>query len=181
MAERIKYITSWKKIRIYFLRRFPRRRHLRGTFLHRVIGEQLFDPRIWKPSRKGVAGGLAAGLFIAFTPTMGVQMILAGMAAYFLRVNISLALIACWITNPLTAPAIYPLQYKLGLWLSGTPTADELAEYTGMLKNFVRYAKPLWVGSLVSATFCSILAYAVIFAVWEWIARLTSKRNDPKQ
>jgi uncharacterized protein (DUF2062 family) len=38
-----------------------------------------------------VAGGLAPGLFIGFRPTFGAQIVLAGVAAYFLRLNVLLA------------------------------------------------------------------------------------------
>ncbi len=163
-------LLSWQ-----LLRRFPRRRHLKGTILHRATGERLFDPQLWRPNRNGIAGGLAVGTFIALTPTIGVQMVLATMAAYLLRVNIPTALVACWITNPLTAPVIYLLQYQLGQWLAVTPTVEELAEYQGFLKNFVRHARPLWVGSLVSATFSAGLAYSIVYFGWAWIAKLGAR------
>ncbi|MCR4321870.1 MAG: DUF2062 domain-containing protein [Candidatus Brocadiaceae bacterium] len=37
------------------------------------------------------------------------------LAALVMRVNIPVAIAASWITNPLTAPVIYPLQYRLGI------------------------------------------------------------------
>lgn len=137
-----------------------------------MIGERLFDPHLWRPSRRGVAGGLAIGLFIALTPTLGVQMVLAALAAYFLRVNIPIAVLACWITNPLTAPVIYPLQYRLGLWLGGPVQAEEL--YNGALQNFISYIRPLWVGSLASGIFFSAIGYMVAFLGWTWIAKIRS-------
>lgn len=160
-------MLHWK-----LLRRFPRRRHLKGTFLHRAIGERLFDPQLWRPNRTGMAGGLAVGTFIALTPTIGVQMILATMAAYLMRVNIPAAVAACWITNPLTAPVIYLLQYQLGQWMGVMPALEDVSEYQGVLKNFVRYARPLWAGSLVSATFWAGAGYAIVYFGWAWLARL---------
>ena len=61
------------------------------------------------------------GLFIGFTPTMGVQVVLAGLAAYFVRVHVPVAIAASLVTNPFTAAVIYPLQYQLGVWLIGVP------------------------------------------------------------
>lgn len=175
--KKFTYILNWKKIYSYFFHRIFQQHHLNGTMLHRILGERLFDPHIWKPTRKSVSGGLAVGLFVALTPTVGVQMTLSIMAAYFLRVNIPAAVATCWITNPLTAPIIYPLQYRLGLWISGAPEADELVGYTGMLRHFIKYAKPLWVGSLLSAIFCATFVYIVAFFVWGLISKLKNKRT----
>ncbi len=164
-----------KRLRAYFSRLVPKQHHLNGTLLHRIAGESLFDPRIWKPARARISGGLAVGIFVALTPTMGVQIFLAIIVAYFLRVNIPAAVAACWITNPFTAPIIYPLQYKLGIWLSGIPEKEELAGYSGMLRQFVRYAKPLWIGSLISASFCSAFLYAGVFFAWGLIKKIRKK------
>ena len=123
----IKHILNLKKLGLRLLHLIPRQHHLNGTILHRVIGDRLFDPRLWKPTQTSVSAGLAIGIFIALTPTIGVQIPLIILSALFLRVNIPVALAASWVTNPLTAPIIYPLQYQLGLWFSGAPDANELA------------------------------------------------------
>lgn len=169
MYKKVKYILSLKRLWLRLSLLIPRQHHLNGTIFHRVIGDRLFDPRLWKPTNKSVSTGFAIGIFIALTPTIGVQIPLIIIVALFLRVNIPVALAASWVTNPLTAPVIYSLQYKLGLWLSGAPDSNELAGFTGMLRIFFRYAIPLWVGSLVSATGSSVAAYAGISTVW-WLA-----------
>jgi len=80
---------------------------------------------------------------------MGVRIILSGICAYLLRVNIPVALAASLITNPFTAVIIYPLEYQLGVWLAGIPEPRELKSYTGALRNFAQHAKPLMIGSLI--------------------------------
>lgn len=177
MRKKIEHIFNLKKLGLNLSRLIPRQHHLNGTIFHRVIGDRLFDPRLWKPTQKSVSAGLAIGIFIALTPTIGVQIPLIILSALFLRVNIPVALAASWVTNPLTAPVIYSLQYKLGLWLSGAPDANVLAGYTGMLRIFFRYAIPLWVGSLLSATFCSSLGYVGIFSVWGLVDKLRGKKD----
>lgn len=101
-------------------------------------------------------------------------MVLACLAAYFLRVNIPVAILVCWVTNPLTAPVVYTLQYKLGVWLGGSVQADELQGYNGALRNFILYIRPLWVGSLASGIFFATIAYAVVYIGWVWVANLSS-------
>lgn len=161
-----------------WLRHIPRQKHLKGGRLHRLLGERLFAPELWKPSRRSIAGGLALGLFIGFTPTMGAQIILAGTAAFFLKVNLPMALAGAFVTNPFTAPVIYPLEYQLGVWLVGVPEARELEGYTGMLRNFARYAKPLWVGSVVMGGAAAALAYGLVSLVWQ-ARRQRTAANEP--
>lgn len=172
MCKKIKQILNLEKLALRISHLIPRQHHLHGTILHRVIGERLFDPHLWKPTNKSVSAGFAIGVFIALTPTIGVQIPLIILAALCMRVNIPVAIAASWITNPLTAPVIYPLQYRLGLWLSGAPNINELAGYTGMLRIFFRYARPLWVGSLISATGSSIVVYVAISSVWWLVSKL---------
>lgn len=171
-------MMNWKVLYRRLLRHLPRQRHLEDTLLHRVVGQRLFDPALWQLSRTGLAGGLALGTFIALTPTLGIQMALAAICAYFLRVNIPSALAACWITNPVTAPAVYLMHYELGLWLGVTPSAGELAGYTGILENFIRHARPLWIGSFISGIFSATVVYGAIFWGWGWVVNLRSKRLE---
>jgi uncharacterized protein len=158
-----------------WLKHLPRRKHLRGGRLHRLIGDRLFAPELWTPMRETTAKGLALGLFIGMTPTMGAQIILTGIAACILRVNIPIALAGSLVTNPFTAPIIYPLQYQLGVWLVGSPNVEELRGYTGTLRMFVRYAKPLWVGSVLSGTVAAALGYGIVALVWTQVEHLVHR------
>lgn len=149
-----------------WLRYLPRRKHLKGGRLHRWIGEGIFAPELWRPTRREIAGGLALGVFIGLTPTMGAQIVLAGAAAFLLKVNVPMALAGSLVTNPFTAPVIYPLEYRLGVWLIGPPEPAEWEAYSGMLSSFVRYAKPLWAGSLVVAGVAAAVVYGLVMLLW---------------
>jgi len=159
-------IRTPNKWRRKLLRAIPRRRHLRGGRLHRIVGEGLFHSELWAFTHRSLPGGLALGAFIGCTPTMGVQIIICGIAAYFLRVNIPAALLATLISNPLTAPVLYPLQYKLGLWLAGAPAPSDLEGFSGALRSFMRYARPLWVGSIVTGIVAAALGYGLGTLIW---------------
>src|SRR4051812_48639281 len=84
----------------------------------RALGRLLEDPYLLHLNRRSVAAGLAAGLFVAFIPTLG-QMLLAAALAILVRGNLVIAVIAVWITNPLTAPPILYVSYRLGAWMLG--------------------------------------------------------------
>ena len=99
-----------------WLKKVPRQRHVRGTWLHRLLGDRLFTPELWRPTREGVARGVATGLFWAMMP-IPFQMLPSGITAYLFRFNIPAAISVVWITNPVTWPVILYWQYRLGAWL----------------------------------------------------------------
>lgn len=72
-------------------------------------------------SPEDIAWGSAMGLFIAMSPTMGLQMCMAVATAAFFKVNKVAAAATVWITNPATAPVIYWVNYQIGAKLFGYP------------------------------------------------------------
>lgn len=80
-----------------------------------------------RSSPRAIAGGLAIGTFIAFTPTVGVQIILAVIVASCFGVNRAAAMIPVWITNPITVAPIYTLNYWLGLKVWDGPPLSEVS------------------------------------------------------
>jgi len=77
---------------------------------------------------RAIAGGLGLGTFIAFTPTMGVQLILAVILATFFSLNRPAAIIPVWITNPVTVAPIYTFNYWLGCRIWDGPPLSEVSE-----------------------------------------------------
>lgn len=134
-----------------------------------------------------IARGMALGLFIGFTPTFGVQMALALLFALLLRQNKISTLIGVWITNPLTAPIIYGLEYKVGRMLLGLPPLKierfdwQTAQALGM-----QVGAPLLLGCLVLGIPCSIIGYSLTARMipslrrWKiprWPRRLNSRKK----
>ena len=68
-------------------------------------------------SPQRMARGIAAGFFIAYTPVLGLHMLLALIFAQLIRANKALAVMAVWICNPLTFVLIYYPSYRLGNFL----------------------------------------------------------------
>jgi uncharacterized protein (DUF2062 family) len=69
---------------------------------------------------ESIGRGIAAGLFSAFMLPAG-HMFLAFLLAMLVRGARGAAMLATWITNPLTIPFIYPVQCYLGSLLLGNP------------------------------------------------------------
>ena len=68
-------------------------------------------------SPRQIAGGVALGVFLGFTPTMGCQMATAAIVSTFFRLSRIPAVMCVYITNPVTAVPIYGSCYFLGAWI----------------------------------------------------------------
>ena len=96
----------------------PSREQIEANPWLRGLGHDLANPKLWHWSRRGVAAGAAIGLFIGFLIPIA-QIVLAVVAAVFIRANVPVAAAGTLVTNPLTVPPIYFAAYHLGIWASG--------------------------------------------------------------
>lgn len=150
-----------------WLKRFPRRRHVHGTWLHRILGDRVFSPELWRPRRATVAAGVATGLFWAMMP-IPFQMLPAGVTAFFLRFNVPAAISVVWVTNPVTWPVILYWQYRLGAWLLGQDV-PKLASVE-MLASLTEVPLPLLLGCVVCGVVLAPLSYGAIHVLWKTVA-----------
>lgn len=169
---------QWRKIRLYFLRQYPRQKKMRGGFAHRILGDKLFDHRLWKPDRHTFSAGLGIGTVIGLLPTYYIQLILAFFCAFHFRVNVSAAVLGTLITNPITTPPIIVMQYKLGLLLIGPPSPERLSQYSGMMKNIMVHGAPYMVGSAVSAVIAGLVAYLASLWLWTGVVKIDHKAHQ---
>jgi len=76
--------------------------------------------RLPDPPHK-IARGIAAGVFVCFTPFFGFHFMLATMLALIMQGNVLASLLATFFGNPLTFPIIATVSLELGSWMLGTP------------------------------------------------------------
>ncbi|MEZ6057526.1 MAG: DUF2062 domain-containing protein [Planctomycetaceae bacterium] len=142
------------------------------------------NPRLWlrsllmlNDSPHSVALGTAIGMFIAMTPTVGIQMLVVAVVALLTRrwfhFNRVAALIMVYVSNPLTVLPIYWFNFKVGtLWFPSHVSHDQFAallKYQGFSQwwsslsgLFVDVGTPLIVGSLVVATLSALPCYPLM-------------------
>ncbi|WP_238480939.1 DUF2062 domain-containing protein [Desulfuromonas sp. AOP6] len=110
-----------------------------------------------------IAKGLALGVLVGMTPTFGFQMVIAVFLAFLLRENRIAALVGVWVTNPLTAPIIYALEYESGRLLLGLDRASLPTEFSFTAFKDLGFdvLLPLSVGGLIYGFLCAALAYAL--------------------
>ena len=146
--------------------------------LWRTVRERLIQPMARaQGSPTSIARGAALGIWVALTPTVGVQMFLVTVLALPLRANIPIPLALVWVSNPFTVIPMYYSYYWLGTVVLGIETrgyralaasfgeqikaiADQsLLTGLGILGAEVLW--PLAVGSVIIATVLAIPAYQI--------------------
>lgn len=145
----------------------------------------------FRGSPQAIAGGFSLGIFLALTPTIGVQIILAVFLATFLKVSRPAALISVMITNPVTVPPIFTFNYWVGSFFFDGPSVGEVYrhfikiaaemaklnvwEVGAQLKAFAATGQdmliPLLWGSILVATLFGVLSY-VLLARFLWFLKL---------
>jgi len=90
------------------------KRHKRYKYIKRSL-KKIYERflRIRGHPRE-IALGFALGIFIGMTPSMGIQMAIAVFMAALFKWNKFSAATGVLITNPLTAPLIYSINYVIG-------------------------------------------------------------------
>jgi len=71
-----------------------------------------------------IALGVAIGLFVGWTPTVGIQMVIALALATLLKANKIIPVALVWITNPVTMLPIFYINWVVGRFLM--PGSDDL-------------------------------------------------------
>lgn len=154
-------------LRSFFKKLLPEPHHVRDHQHLRWLGARLHDPDLWHLSRRSTAGGVATGLFIAFLP-VPLHMVLASIAAFFFRVNLPLAALMTWTSNPLTFPPILLFAYKLGVILLQKHPEHVHLQFTlgNLQKIYTMVWEPLLLGCLLLAFLSSLIGYLAVSMAW---------------
>lgn len=141
-----------------------------------------------------IAFGAAIGMFIGWTPTVGLQMILAIPLCLLLRANPVAAIPPIWLTNPVTVVPVYSFNYWIGRILIGGPTlrefrADMHQVFTtlesGALLDSVKELlvigrevfMPLVLGSCLVGLFLALALYGLTFVAVKQIRSKLAERK----
>ncbi|WP_145092694.1 DUF2062 domain-containing protein [Rosistilla carotiformis] len=158
--------------------------------MHRYAKRQSF--RIWIRIRRYVmhnilhaddpphplALGVAIGLFVTFTPTIGLQMLLVMLLAWALRANKVVGIPIVWLSNPATFVPIYLPCYQVGRLILGSEPKGRAWWHSlqhppkGFLNKTEFYWTSIWeiigpltIGCLVVASVVAVIGYCVTYSV----------------
>lgn len=178
------------------MRRFiPSRERILGNPWLRWLVPFLGHPRLWHWSRRGVATGVAIGLFFGLLIPIA-QIPLSAAGAILLRANVPAAAASTLVTNPVTFAPIYYAAYQLGAWVTGAESeppaqaakapkarqrageamdesvkdaADKTAQ--GFWGRLGVIGLPLLVGLAITASIAGLTSYALISIGWYWLVK----------
>lgn len=174
--------------RKHFRKYLPSHETVRSAPVVRSLGSWLHHHNLWHLHRRSVAGGLAIGLFAGMIPGP-LQMLTAAILAILLRVNLPVAVLATWFTNPVTIVPLYILAYKLGVLILGAdgPAAPDLSfELTdkgiadwlpALLAWLTTLGKPFVVGLLLLAVLLAAAGYVFVMVGWRLTVALAWRKR----
>jgi uncharacterized protein len=165
-------------------------RPVRNFIFHKVLHAEDTPHR--------VALGVAIGMFVASTPTVGAHMVLVVALAALLRANKVVGLPVVWVVNPVTIVPFYYSCWWLGAEIlpgrsaSGESVRDRLTQltsshaslwqdmlhlefWTAMFRVRLSLGAELWVGCLIVGVVSGTVMY---FVTRTLITRYRARRAD---
>lgn len=187
-----------KRYRKFVLTLYRKLRHprvLKQNRFKRWFARHFMDKVVWKPTRHTFAGGVAVGLFAMMLVIPGQMGIAAVLAAMF-RVNIPIAVVVTWITNPVTMAPVAWWEIEFGNWFieavgMGNPPPLDWQHLKEMLKSissesmgigevfakFRPWIASLYVGGVGLGLLIAPVGYALSFILWDLFLMIAHRRS----
>jgi len=179
-----------------FKRYLPSHESITGNPFIARFGSFLAHHNLWHMNRRSVAGGIAVGLLSGLVPGPN-QVLSATILSVLLRVNLPVAVLATFYTNPFTIVPLYIAAYQLGAWVTGNrnngapaPLSlrdQPILEWLPVLWDWLlSMGKPLAVGLPLLGAGLAIAGYFAVrwawrlWVVWEWRRRARSRQAGGK-
>jgi uncharacterized protein (DUF2062 family) len=129
-------------------------------------------------NRKSVTRGLMVGIFWGFVP-MPMQMLAVVFTTPFFRFNVPIAIATVWLSNPVTMPFMYYIEYLTGNFLLGMDSLHVELTVHWFKEHLGDIFVPLYVGTLFySVTISAIVYYSVN---WLWIKSVHHEKRHQKR
>lgn len=129
----------------------------------------LHDHRLWGVRRKTVVPAFALGLFVAFMPFPG-HPFEAALAALALRINIPVAALATFVSNPLTMWWMYYFCYRVGAGLLSMDASGFEFELSldWVTSTFVSIWQPMLLGSVLVGAIAALVGFIGLDLFWRY-------------
>lgn len=126
-------------------------------------------------NRKSISRGVFVGLLFAFIP-MPMQMLAVLAVTPFFKFNVPIAISMVWLSNPITMPFMYYMEYQTGNFILGREGLENI-ELTldWFTQNWDNILLPLYVGTIPYSLFLSSTIYYIIDKLWI----ISVKREKP--
>ncbi|MGI9384330.1 MAG: DUF2062 domain-containing protein [Methyloligellaceae bacterium] len=125
--------------------------------------------RMWRlrATPRAIALGCAAGVFVSFTPFLGLHFISAGLLAWMTRGSILASALGTFIGNPVTFPVIWFSAYHLGSLVLGLEPMNQPIDLSaGVFHTSVDtlwpLLKPMTVGGVPLGLMAGAISYYLV-------------------
>jgi len=129
-------------------------------------------------SPHAIALGFAIGVYMSFSPFLGLHLVLSGVAAWALRGHILASLIGNFLGNPITYPFMWALVYQCGSALLGRDAGSQAESLDFSLATIFSGAwdifLPMLIGSIPVGLAAALMFY---FPVKAGVARYQALRR----
>lgn len=162
------------------------------------MGPVIQHPSLWHFSRKGIALGVALGIFFGLLIPVA-QIPVSAALAVILRANLPMAVASTMVTNPVTFGPVYYGAYRLGNLVLGKRAVSESeaqqllagahdepqevqrkgwrGRLAYWLEHLRRVGKPLAVGLAIIASVSGLTVYFLISGIWTLNTRWTRRKR----
>ena len=129
-------------------------------------------------NRRAVTRGLLVGLFWGFIP-MPMQMGGVILTTPLFKFNVPIALATVWLSNPITYPFMFYMEYVTGNFLLGKEGLDNVELTMDWFSNhWSDIALSMYVGAAFYSTVVAYLIY--LFVNWLWVRSVRREKRDKK-
>ena len=145
------------------------RKKLKKTVEHKSFKEIIKKYKIPKDylsaNHNLILRAIFLGVFIAFIP-MPMQMLFVLFFIPFFKFNVPIAIAMCWITNPISMPFIYYIEYTTGSFLLNIKIEKVQLTLEWFTNNFDNIFIPLYTGAFLYSILFSTLSYIIAKQLW---------------
>ena len=131
-------------------------------------------------NREMVSKAFLIGLFLAFLP-IPMQMLVVILIMKFFKFNVPVALTLCWVSNPITMPFIFYIEYIIGSFILNMEIENIQMSIEWFNNNFQDIFIPLYSGSLIVAGVISVSTYFLINFLWIRFVKKNKKIHYKKR
>ena len=144
--------------------------------LQELIKKSKVPPEYLATNRKMISRAVFLGILIAFK-SMPMQMAAVLALMPFVKFNVPVGLAMCWLSNPLTMPAMYYMEYLTGSFFLGTKVEPVEMTLQWFSNNIDNIFIPLYTGTLFYSVFGSLSAYYLVNYLWK-VSVYKSRNKD---
>jgi uncharacterized protein (DUF2062 family) len=131
-------------------------------------------------NRELVSKAFLIGLLVAFIP-IPMQMLVVILLMRFFKFNVPVAIALCWVSNPITMPFIFYVEYVVGAFLLNIEIDTIQMSVEWFNHNFQDIFIPLYFGAFVVSSILSTAIYFFINFLWIYLVRKNKKKHYSKR